>query len=342
MKTELSSVSLRTMLMLASLIVILSGIKAASQIVIPFLLALFLSIVLYPLVRFMAQRFRIPHVISIVLIVLVIIFGFLTMASVIGSSFNDFSRTLPQYRGLMSEHLHDLQRYAAQFNISISSDELMQYFDPALLVSFLTKMLSGFSGVMTNIFLLLMTVVFMLLEVQTLPHKLNNSLTNPAKGMLNIKNAINSISRYLAIKTVISLVTGIIIWGFLSWVGIKYAMLWGVLGFLLNYIPNIGSFIAAVPPILQALLFNGLSEGLIVLGCYIAVNITIGNIIEPRIMGRGLGLSTLVVFLSLIFWGWLLGPVGMLLSVPLTIVAKIMLEANPESRRLAVMLGDGK
>ncbi len=329
------------MLMLASLVIILSGIKAASQIVIPFLLALFLSIVLYPVVRFMA-RFRIPNVISVILIALAIVIGFLATASVVGSSLNDFTRTLPQYRGLIGEHLRDLQFYAAQLNIQISSEELMQYFDPALLVSFLTTMLSRFSGVMTNILLLLMTVVFMLLEVQSLPHKLNKSLSNPVQGMISINNAINSISRYLAIKTVISIITGMIIWGFLSWIGVKYAMLWGVLGFMLNYIPNIGSFIAAVPPILQALLFNGFADGLAVLGCYIAVNLMIGNIIEPRIMGRGLGLSTLIVFLSLIFWGWLLGPVGMLLSVPLTIVAKIMLEANPGSHRLAIMLGDGK
>ena len=313
------------MLMLASLVIILSGIKAASQIVIPFLLALFLSIVLYPVVRFMA-RFRIPNVISVILIALAIVIGFLATASVVGSSLNDFTRTLPQYRGLIGEHLRDLQFYAAQLNIQISSEELMQYFDPALLVSFLTTMLSSFSGVMTNIFLLLMTVVFMLLEVQSLPHKLNKS--------------INSISRYLAIKTVISIITGMIIWGFLSWIGVKYAMLWGVLGFMLNYIPNIGSFIAAVPPILQALLFNGFADGLAVLGCYIAVNLMIGNIIEPRIMGRGLGLSTLVVFLSLIFWGWLLGPVGMLLSVPLTIIVKIALEQTSGGQSIAFLLSD--
>lgn len=341
MKNALPSVGLRTLLMLASLIIILSGIKAASQIVVPFLLALFLSIVLYPIVRLMS-RWRIPSVVTVLLIMLVIIISLFMGASLVGSSANEFTRTLPQYRGVIGEHLRTFQAYAAQVNIDISSDEMMQYFDPGALVSFLTRMLSGFSGMMTSVFLLLMTVVFMLLEVDSLPKKLGLALQNPEERMLNIKQALDSISRYLAIKTAISLVTGLIIWGFLSMLDVKYALLWGVLGFLLNYVPNIGSVIAAIPPILQSLLFNGLSDALIVTGYFIAVNIIIGNIIEPRIMGRGLGLSTLVVFLSLIFWGWLLGPIGMLLSVPLTIVAKIMLEANPSGKRLAILLGDGK
>lgn len=332
---------LRTLLMLASVVIILSGIKAASQIVVPFLLALFLSIVLYPLVRIMA-RWRIPSVLSVFIIIIAIVIGMFMTASLLGSSLNEFTRTLPQYRAPISEHLRTFQAYAAQVNIHISNEELMQYFDPSALVGFITRMLSGFSGMMTNIFLLLMTVVFMLLEVQTLPGKLGKALNNPQQGMLGIQAALDSISRYMTIKTAISLATGLVIWLFLSVLDVKYAMLWGVLGFLLNYIPNIGSVIAAVPPVLQTLLFSGLSDALVVTACFIVVNILIGNVIEPRVMGRGLGLSTLVVFLSLIFWGWLLGPVGMLLSVPLTIVAKIMLEATPSGQRLAIMLGDGK
>lgn len=144
------------------------------------------------------------------------------------------------------------------------------------------------------------------------------------------------------IKTIISLATGVIVWIFLAVVGVRFAFIWGLLAFLLNYIPNIGSVLAAIPPLIQALLFNGLGDALVVAGGFIAVNMVIGNILEPRVMGRGLGLSTLVVFLSLIFWGWLLGPVGMLLSVPLTIVARIALETTEGGYRLAVILGDGR
>ncbi len=112
-----------------------------------------------------------------------------------------------------------------------------------------------------------------------------------------------------------------------------------MLAFLLNYVPNIGSIIAAVPAVLLAFVQLGAISALLTTALYVAVNVTIGNVVEPRFMGRGLGLSTLVVFLSLVFWGWVLGPVGMLLSVPLTITVKIALESSSKSHWLAVLLG---
>jgi predicted PurR-regulated permease PerM len=121
---------------------------------------------------------------------------------------------------------------------------------------------------------------------------------------------------------------------------IHYAVLWGVVAFLLNFIPNIGSILAAVPAVLMAMVQYNFGTALAVAGVYLAVNVTIGSILEPRIMGKGLGLSTLVVFLSLIFWGWLLGPVGMLLSVPLTIMVKIVLNAKEDTKWIATLLGN--
>ena len=134
----------------------------------------------------------------------------------------------------------------------------------------------------------------------------------------------------------ITLITGLVVWGMLVLLDVRFAFMWGLLAFALNYIPNIGSVLAAIPPILQVLVFGGLYEALVVLAGYLIVNLVFGNILEPRIMGRGLGLSTLVVFLSLIFWGWLLGPVGMLLSVPLTIIVKIALEQTSGDRKSVV------
>jgi predicted PurR-regulated permease PerM len=122
-------------------------------------------------------------------------------------------------------------------------------------------------------------------------------------------------------------------------IGVDFPILWGLLAFLLNYVPTIGSIIAAVPAVLLALIQLGPASALAVTGCYVAINIGMGNVIEPRYMGRGLGLSTLVVFLSLVVWGWLLGPVGMFLSVPLTMTAKMALEANPSTTWIAYLLG---
>ncbi|MFB5941363.1 AI-2E family transporter, partial [Citrobacter freundii] len=145
---------------------------------------------------------------------------------------------------------------------------------------------------------------------------------------------------YLVLKTAISIVTGLVAWGMLAALDVRFAFVWGLLAFALNYIPNIGSVLAAIPPIAQVLVFSGLYDALVVLAGYLVINLVFGNILEPRIMGRGLGLSTLVVFLSLIFWGWLLGPVGMLLSVPLTIIVKIALEQTNGGQSIAVLLSD--
>ena len=194
---------------------------------------------------------------------------------------------------------------------------------------------------MAGLFLLLMTVAFMLLEVTQLPYKIEQLSDDPGKGMANVQRALDSVTRYLVIKTLISVVTGLAVWALLAFIGVRFAFLWGMLAFALNYIPNIGSFIAAIPPIIQTFLFNGVSDGIMVTGGYILINVIFGSIIDPKILGRGLGLSTLVVFISLIFWGWLMGPVGMLLSVPLTIVLKIALEPTAAGHKIAILLGDG-
>jgi predicted PurR-regulated permease PerM len=147
------------------------------------------------------------------------------------------------------------------------------------------------------------------------------------------------VNRYLVLKTIFSLITGIFIWGWLALLGVDYALLWGLLAFLLNYVPNIGSIIAAIPAVLLALIQLGTIHALLAALGFGIVNVIIGSVVEPRFMGHGLGLSALVVFLSLVFWGWVLGPVGMLLSVPLTMILKIAFESNEETRWLAVMLG---
>ena len=133
--------------------------------------------------------------------------------------------------------------------------------------------------------------------------------------------------------------TGLLVYFFLLIVGVDYPLLWAVLAFVLNYIPTIGSIIALIPPFLLAMVQLGFIDSIIVLAGYLTINTIMGNILEPKFMGMGLGLSTLVVFLSLVFWGWVLGPIGMILSVPLTITIKIALDSSEETRWLAVMLG---
>ena len=147
------------------------------------------------------------------------------------------------------------------------------------------------------------------------------------------------LNKYLAIKTLVSAATGVIAALWLLYLGVDFPLVLGLLAFLLNYIPTLGSIIAAVPAVILAFMqFGPGMAGITALG-YVAMNVGLGNVLEPRLQGRGLGLSPMVVFLSLIFWGWLLGLVGILLAIPLTMTAKLAFEETPRYQWLAILLG---
>ena len=148
-----------------------------------------------------------------------------------------------------------------------------------------------------------------------------------------------SIRHYLSIKTMTSLATGILVGICLAFIGVDYPVLWGFVAFLLNFIPTVGSIIAAIPAVILSILELGFPASFLTIGIYILVNVGIGNVIEPRMMGKGLGLSTFIIFFGLIFWGFLLGYVGMFLSVPIMMVIKIILEYNPKTKWIAALLG---
>lgn len=339
MNISLKPQTLRDVLLIcAALVVVLVGIQAASVILVPFLMALFIAIICNPLIYWL-MRWRLPQwaALSAVLIAIVLL-GFL-LAGLVGQSLTDLTRSLPQYQQQLDHQLDGLVASLANLNILIDRQLLLNYLDPQALMGLSVRLLGGLGKMMGDVFLILLTAVFMLLEASSIPGKIHLALHDPAMKMRQIDQVLSAVNHYLAIKTVVSLGTGLAV-GLMLWLlDVQYFVLWGVMAFLLNYVPNIGSFIAALPVIAQVLVLQGPMMVVLVSLGYIMINTIIGNIIEPRWLGRGLGLSTLVVFLSLMFWGWLLGPVGMLLSVPLTIIVKIALEASPEGRWLAILLG---
>lgn len=330
---------LKIVIMLGMLVIVLAGIRFAADIIVPFILALFIAVVLNPLVQRMV-RLRVPRVLAISLLIGVIILGMVLLLAYLGSSLNELARTLPVYRDSLLAPLQRLDPWLHRVGIDVSIEQLQTFIDPNAAMTLVTNLLTQLSNAMTSIFLLLLTVVFMLIEVPQLPAKLQPLMARPAEGMGAIQRALDSVTHYLVLKTAISVVTGLVVWGMLTLLEVRFAFVWGLLALALNYIPNIGSVLAAIPPIVQVLAFSGFYDALIVLSGYLLINLVFGNILEPRMMGRGLGLSTLVVFLSLIFWGWLLGPVGMLLSVPLTIMVKIALEQTAGGQSIAVLLSD--
>ncbi len=327
----------RTALYFSAFVISLAGIKEAAPIVVPFLLSLFVAIICNPAINYL-ERKRMPRGLAITFVIVTIFSLFIVLGGVVGAAVNDFSKAIPTYEEQLSEQITWLIEWLGKHDIKLSMGEVRGYFDPAKVMNLVTTTLSGFSSVLGNIFLLLLTVVFMLAEGQVFPKKLHIAFDDSEQTEKKLDHFLSMVNRYMAIKTMVSLGTGIVIGTVLWAIGVQFYVLWALLAFLLNYIPNIGSIIAAVPAVILTFLQLGAGYAAAVVGLFVSVNMIMGNVVEPRFMGRSLGLSTLVVFLSLIFWGWLLGVVGMLLSVPLTMILKIALENSEDGRWFAILL----
>ena len=327
-------------LILAGFIIVVAGMKASSPLLVPFFLAVFIAIICAP-GMFWLQRKGVPKVIALVLILLaILVVGFL-FGVLIGPSLNNFVSSLPGYQERLSAHIGALIGWLSGKGINIPAAEVSGAFNPGWVMNLAGDILSTLGSILTNGFLILLTVVFILLEASDLPKKLGVVLKNPERSLSTIEKFSQDAKRYLVIKTLISTVTGLVVWLWLLIIGVDYPVLWGTLAFLLNYVPNIGSIIAALPAVLLALVQLGVGTALLTTLGFVVVNVVLGNLIEPKLMGRRLSLSALVVFLSLVFWGWVLGPIGMILSVPMTSLAKIALESYDGTRGLAIMLGSG-
>ena len=334
-RTESTGASL--LLTLAALIIIIAGVKTAQALLVPFLLAFFISIICAgPF--FWLQQHKVPAPVALLIVIITIMLGGLGVITLIGTSVNDFTNELPVYQEQLRVHTIALIDWLDQHGIKLSKQILLEHFNPGAAMQSAAKMLATAGGVLTNSFMILLTVIFILLEAAGIPKKLHAALPDAESSLASFERFATGVRQYLAIKTLVSLGTGLIVTVGLLFLGLDYAPLWGMIAFLLNYIPNIGSIIAAIPAVLLAVVQLGPAHALIVAAIYLITNIIMGNAVEPRLMGQKLGLSALVIFISLVFWGWVLGPVGMLLSVPLTMVVKIALEVNESTRWIAILL----
>ena len=333
-----SNKTLQVLLILASFTVIVAGMRAAESIIVPFLLAVFISIVASPPFSYL-QKKGLPKTISLLIVILVFLFFIFLIGLLIGTSVNDFTLKVPVYQQKLQGQTQAVVAWLIEKKFIEPDFQLSNIFNPSSVLKMIGDTLNQVSGLFANGLLILLTVLFMMLEITSIPVKLKKVSSNPENSILQVQSVFQNINKYIAIKTWISLGTGLLVYFLLLIIGVDYPLLWAVLAFALNYIPTIGSIIALVPPVLLTIIQLGFVESLFVLVGYLVINTIMGNILEPKFMGKGLGLSTLVVFLSLIFWGWVLGPIGMLLSVPLTITIKIALDSSDETKWLAVLLG---
>ncbi len=325
----------------AAFVIIVAGMKAASSILIPFLLATFFAIICAPPLMWLQEK-KLPVGWALLIVIASIVILQMGLVTIVSSSLNDFSQSLPLYQIRLQQFEQTLVSSLKSIGIEVSQELFSNYFNPKLIMGFMGKTLGGVGNALSDAFLILLLVIFMLLEAAHIPTKLRVMLVQPDLSMQHFTKVVKNINHYLMLKTLISFATGFSVWLLLVLLQIDYAVLLGLVTFFLNYVPNIGSLIAAIPGVLLTLVQLGPMPALYAAVGYVLINTLWGNVVEPRVMGRGLGLSTLVVFVSLVFWGWVLGPVGMLLSLPLTMTVKIVLEANQDTRWLAILLDSEK
>jgi AI-2 transport protein TqsA len=336
-RTSFSGTS-RIVITFAALIIVVAGLKYSASLIVPFLLSAFIAVIFSPIMDFFRKK-KLPVILALLLIIFIILFVLSAFGGLVATSVNSFSDNIPLYEekinALIASLIHSLQN----IGFDLSETKLSELLNSASIMTFVTGLLSGLGNALTNSLIVLFTVIFMLLESTSFPQKIQKIVEDNKHKPFALDNFTKSVKDYLWIKTIISFITGVIVTIALILFGVDYPLLWGTLAFLLNYIPTIGSFIAAVPAVLLTIIQIGPITSLFVALVYVGVNTIMGNIVEPKYMGKELGLSTLVVFLSLIFWGWVFGPVGMLLSVPLTMILKIGFENSKDTKWIAVLLG---
>lgn len=328
----------RMLLMAASVVVVIAGLKAAASLILPFLVAIFLAMITLPLLNWLQMK-KIPQPLAVAVTILVALAVLGGIVLVVGGSIAGFTKEAPRYQANLNALTADAQHWLVARGID-PGRQLGESFDEMLNFNIIAATLRRIAGVFTNAFLVLLTIIFILAEAAGFPAKFEAAF-GKRRGSDRFANMRYEIQHYLGIKSLISLTTGSIVAASLALIGVDFPLLWGMLAFLLNYIPTLGSILAAIPAVLLAAVQLGPGRAVATALVFVAVNVIFGNFLEPYFMGRRLGLSTLIVFLSLVFWGWVWGPVGMLFSVPLTMVVKIMLENTDDLKWLGVLLGPG-
>lgn len=326
---------------MAAFVVVVAGMKAAAGLLVPIALALFLAVVLNPVVLWLRRRGwpASTAVLCVALLAVLTLGAFATLASV---ALADLRHTLPRFLARVDElekWLLGVVIWAGVPTTEVLDISNIELFNPAWALGMVGGAMRGMAGAVTLVFAVLLITIFALFDIAAWPAKVRRAAGRADLDLSRFERATTDIQRYLLIKTLISLATGLGIGGWVWIMGLESPVLWGLLGFVLNYIPTVGSIVAAIPAVLVALLDHGLGTSLGVAGGYLFVNFLLGNIMEPAILGRGAGLSAFSVVLSLFFWGWVWGPVGMLLSFPLTLGMRAVLDAFPGSRWVAVLLG---
>lgn len=333
-----SQQGIRFLVIAAALVIIAWGINQAQSVLSLFLVSVFLSVIGIPQVLWL-ERKRVPSAAAVLMVVSGMIVLLFLVGVLVNMSINSVYTRLPFYQTRLQEQVSAFHAFWVTRGIEGMDKILLGYINPSAVMDLAARMLAGASSVFSGTLLILLMVSFILLEASSFPVKLRTALGDPMALFPKFARFVNDIKRYVVIQTAISLTAGVVIGIWLYFLGVDFAIFFGLLTFLLNYVPNVGAVIALIPMVILTFIQFGMGRAAIAAAGYVVVVFLIGNVVQPRLMGQKLGLSTLIVFLSLIFWGSLLGMIGMVLCVPFTMALKFALESSENTRWIAALLG---
>jgi AI-2 transport protein TqsA len=334
----------------AAVVILVAGVHAASDILGPLFLAMVLTIVVHPARTWLARR--LPAGVATALSIIAVVVGVVGLGICVLLAVARFATLLSTYSGAAMEQVEELTDWLTK--VGIGTDEVLKIvesFDLSNLLSVVSGALNGMFGVLSTVVFILALCLFMAIDAKALPRQLVSiSRRRPALAGALSSFAVGT-RRYLLVSTVFGLIVAALDTLALYLLGVPAPLVWGLLAFLTNYIPNIGFVIGLVPPAILALLDGDLALMLAVIAVYCLLNVVIQSVIQPKVVGEAVGLSVTLTFLSLIFWSWIMGPIGAVMAVPFTLfVRAVFVEADPEKSWLmpliagsapVELLGDG-
>lgn len=338
--------AVRALVSVAALVVVLTGMKLAAEFLIPVLLAFFIAVLSFPMVRFLRER-KCPRWVAVLATLLVDFAVLVGIGFLLSSLAQDFQERWATFYEWRLRELGDASVVWAevkleQAGVEDASQKVRDIFKVddvvALVKTNVGAVAAKLAGFLQVTVIVLLLMVFMLTEGRAFSRKIPKLKEFNGPDFGKIGRSANDIQKYLAIKTGVSVATGFFAWLLCFCLELDFPLLWGIVAFALNYIPAIGSILAAFPPALLAVIQHGVPEAMVVLAGYLLINMIWGNLIEPTLMGQRFGISTLVVLLSVMFWGFIFGPVGMFLAVPLTMMVKVVLDNSDDLKWLSFLL----
>ena len=331
-----------TLVFLGILVLVAVGVvlKYAASVILPLIIAWLLSFLLAPVVNYMTAR-KIPTTLA-VFIILILLLGIIYLSGTfLYTRITAFAAAYPKYHSRMTDLIATLSN-----QLNLSFDPLAGYNWGQSIPRFLVTLSGSIFSFVSKLVLVVIFLFFILLGKPFFKYKILKSFSDDKANQFGqIASSITAqIRRYLSLQFLISFVTGCLVWLVLVMIGVDFAVTWGALAFFLNFIPTVGSIASSIPPILLALVqfYPSLWPGIIAFFAILTIQLGMGNGIAPKVLGDQLNLSPVVILLSLLFWGWLWGVMGALLSVPITAALKIVCENIESLQPISVMMGSGK